>query len=542
MDPVHALSGSLERTNPIDLPAGDICTVVCDFFGPAQASSHLETERTWDNHAPLDSEVVDLLIAQCDEVEGNEILSPVIDRSPFLVFPVLPPTSLASTINLVLANGTTPARYADSDDKLLFHHYVNYVASVMMPFEHPWNPWKLFYPSVSLEYSEPGERALFHALLAHAAFNLAHLGGNAAKMMRLAAKHYNASIQHVNDGIQTSADKGPGAILAAIMTLMMAEVYSGQSRKWKHHLQGAWAFLLNTNSSELWNQSRFTCFSVQSLLIVKIIGSTTSTDDNYSPLTLTPALSHTHVTDDIFPSTALSILPVNTNTELKFAASISSTPQFGFTIGAQRSLLECISVIATVSRQMQLGPPASDPFNADRAVAEVLARLGHLQAQAQDDLPFQPEIKSAPSTDPDRPDPHVQDLARYQLNAFIYATYIYLYRSLMDTPPKRVATYVSLTFRNISSFCAQSNGNFSLWPAFIAAVEAYTEEDMALAQAWLQQSIHFGLGNRLLVKQIIEEVWRRREHAHCERGIDKGLITVDWRDVVRELGVDILLV
>lgn len=136
----------------------------------------------------------------------------------------MPPTSLTSTVNLVLANGGTHARHANSEDKFLFHHYVNYVASVMMPFEHPWNPWKLYYPSVSLKYSVPGERALYHAVLAQAAFNLAHLGGGTANMMRLAARHYNASIQHVNDGIQTSADKDPGPILAAIMTLMMAEV------------------------------------------------------------------------------------------------------------------------------------------------------------------------------------------------------------------------------------------------------------------------------------------------------------------------------
>lgn len=115
-------------------------------------------------------------------------------------------------------------RHANSEDKLLFHHYVNYVASVMMPFEHPWNPWKLYYPSVSLEYSVPGERALYHAVLAHAAFNLTHLGGGTAKMMHLAARHYNASIQHVNDSIQNSTDKDTGPILAAVMTLMMAEV------------------------------------------------------------------------------------------------------------------------------------------------------------------------------------------------------------------------------------------------------------------------------------------------------------------------------
>lgn len=274
-----------------------------------------------------------------------------------------------------------------------------------------------------------------------------------------------------------------------------------------------------------------------------IISSTTLTDNTYSPLALTLGLPH--VTDRISPanSTPVDALPPSpVSAELAFGASISSTPQFGFTIGAQKSLLECISAIATVSQQMRSDPPASTQFDADRAVSHVLACLGLLQAQANDGPPFHPDIDLALSTEPDQPAPHVQNVARYQLNAFIYATYIYLYRSLMDVPPKRVATYVSLTFQNISAFCAQSSGNFSLWPAFIAAVEAYTEENMASAREWLQGSIHFGLGNRLPVKRIIEEVWQRRENAHFESTIDKGLITVDWRDVVRDLRVDILLV
>ena len=237
-----------------------------------------------------------------------------------------------------------------------------------------------------------------------------------------------------------------------------------------------------------------------------------------------------------------SLSPPLVNTEMEFAATISATAHFGFTIGAQRSLLECISAITTVSQQMRSNPTASTQFDADRVVSQVLACLGHLQAQADDGLLFQHDVNLTHSTEPDQPAPQVRNLERYQLNAFIYATYIFLYRSLMEASPKRVATYVTMAFQNISAFCAQSSGNFSLWPAFIAAVEAYTEEDMASAREWLERSIHFGLGNRLLVKQIIEEVWRRRENAHLESTMDKGLITIDWRDVVKDLGVDILLV
>lgn len=188
----------------------------------------ISCERTWGDLPPLESHVVDLLIAQCDGMEidiNQHFLSGVADNyNPFLVFSGSSPTSLGSTVNHVLANGGVHATHANSDDNGLFHHYANYVASVMMPFEHPWNPWKKYYPAVSLNYSAPGERALYHAILAHAAFNLAHLGADTTKMMRLAANHYNTSIQHINEAIQLSEDKGSGGTLAAIMTLMMAEV------------------------------------------------------------------------------------------------------------------------------------------------------------------------------------------------------------------------------------------------------------------------------------------------------------------------------
>lgn len=239
---------------------------------------------------------------------------------------------------------------------------------------------------------------------------------------------------------------------------------------------------------------------------------------------------------------ALTFPALPENAEIAYAASISSTPQFGFTIGAQRSLLECISAITTVSQQLRANPPTKTPLDADRTVSQVLACLETLRTHENDDSRLESHDESPPAADIDQPAPRFSTLARYQLNAFIYATYIYLYRTLTDAPPQRVAPYVSLAFQNISAFCAESSGNFSLWPAFIAAVEAYTPEDMQSARQWLEQSINFGLGNRLPVKRIIEEVWRRRDDAHFERAMDKGLVAVDWRDVVRDLGIDILLV
>jgi hypothetical protein len=99
---------------------------------------------------------------------------------------------------------------------------------------------------------------------------------------------------------------------------------------------------------------------------------------------------------------------------------------------------------------------------------------------------------------------------------------------------------VELVFSNTQAFYSEDRGNFSLWPAFIAAVEAYTESDIGSAKEWLEQSSHFGLGNRRKIKHIVEYVWRRRDRMHLERNMDKGLVAIDWREI--GLDTDILLV
>lgn len=132
--------------------------------------------------------------------------------------------------------------------------------------------------------------------------------------------------------------------------------------------------------------------------------------------------------------------------------------------------------------------------------------------------------------------------AQAQTNAFVQATYIYLYRTFLDVPPRSVQTYVSKTLREVSTFFSSSKGNFSIWPAFIAAAEAYTEEDMAIAINWLNWMTNFGLGNRESLKAVLEEIWRRRDACSQQSGLDRGMIIIDWRKVMHELNCDVLII
>jgi hypothetical protein len=135
-------------------------------------------------------------------------------------------------------------------------------------------------------------------------------------------------------------------------------------------------------------------------------------------------------------------------------------------------------------------------------------------------------------------------VAGYHLNAFIAATHIYLHRTIFDLPPSSeiIKGYVGEVFENVESFLKAGGGNFSLWPAFIAAVEANEAKHMDAARKWLDFATSVGMGNRLKVKAIVEEVWRLRETLSKATGTNCGDISVDWRDIMVDLDLDILLV
>jgi hypothetical protein len=49
------------------------------------------------------------------------------------------------------------------------------------------------------------------------------------------------------------------------------------------------------------------------------------------------------------------------------------------------------------------------------------------------------------------------------------------------------------------------------------------------------------MGNRLHLKTVLEEVWHRRAFQAVSGEKDSGMIVIHWRDVMADLGVDVLL-
>ena len=113
-------------------------------------------------------------------------------------------------------------------EALLFHHYITYVAVIMMPYAHPRNPWVTEWPAAALEEATTlDQRALYNVTLAQSAFNLANLGDEDNKRTQVAigSKYYHRAIHELrrrldnDDGAATST-----MLVATILTLVFTEV------------------------------------------------------------------------------------------------------------------------------------------------------------------------------------------------------------------------------------------------------------------------------------------------------------------------------
>ncbi|CVK87885.1 uncharacterized protein FMAN_05299 [Fusarium mangiferae] len=368
----------------------------------------------------------------------------------------------------------------------------------MLPYEHPYNLWQCYWATAALEFALSGQEVLYRAMLAHSAFNIAHLRKNDVNMSSMALRYYSKALLYLKDNLGRS-NTDSSAMLASIMSLMFAEAYRGHSLDWKHHLRGARTLLLSYREFDPCDLSDLARSSLESLGVIDIIAGS-STWCNRSNV----EADRQHSSDAGNPS----------------PFTMLSTSDFIFTIGAPRCILE---LIAKITQSNQLQPGGISQTTNNELLHEVLSRLNSIQRSSS----FVPNNPLE---------------AKHQDNAFISATYIYCYRTLLDAPPHAVQQHVHDTLGHVSSFHANSAGNFSAWPAFIAAAEAYAEEDMATAQEWLNWATSVGIGSRTAIRVVLNEIWRTREGISRQSGLDPGKIALDWKKVMYELGCDSLLI
>jgi len=178
----------------------------------------VDCESTWRGFPVLDHDRVNLMIEECDTDCGHQTRSA---DTPFNVFSLSDRFSLSTQ---VLLASSQPLSKHEAQEKMLFQHYVKHVAYLMIAIDGGGrNPWRSTYPAIALRDSTPSTKALYYAMLAQAAFNLANLYGNRNDLQEQGMKYYGLALHDLRKSLEGST-YSYDSCTAALITLVMAEV------------------------------------------------------------------------------------------------------------------------------------------------------------------------------------------------------------------------------------------------------------------------------------------------------------------------------
>ncbi|VUC30648.1 unnamed protein product [Clonostachys rosea] len=394
-----------------------------------------------------------------------------------------------------------------TQDRFLFFHYVSHVAFLMTPIDDDRNPWKSVYPALALSSQSAACRSLYHGLLSQAAFNLANLRrgdqDSFARHRHEGLMHYGVSLNFLRESLDTP-DSEFICQVATFMTILMIEgVYSTEVYKWRSHFKGAAALVTKMLQSKDWTQSSDAWVISQSLALSLEIAQT----------------GHTSNARQAGPTGML-------------LDALSTRSDFGYTIGSPRAALKALSTL----RRDEFSPDLADG-NLEVEISDALRILSLIQ---EDDPENRSEFHEKPSKIAQSSE-RLNYLAQLHSRMFLNAVIIYLKRLGPGVTPSQVSTYTSAVLNDMSTFLDLDGGSISIWPVFVAAVEACDPIQRDMVRKWFEFSSCLGIENRLQARHIIEAVWRTRDSIADEMGCPATETIVDWTTIQQGLGVDILL-
>ncbi|KAK1246219.1 hypothetical protein MKX08_000021 [Trichoderma sp. CBMAI-0020] len=458
---------------------------------------------------PTDPSILDPPTADKSDLELQDVAS-LIDLSRSET----PPTPCVEA-SYSLLQPLTPTIYdwlsSSRDEATMFHHYVTWIAPIMIPVDSTNNPWKSVYPSTALQDSSPASRALYHAIIAQSAFNLANLYIGNRHIHRqnesVALEHYGASLRELGQTLKCTKDAEYNACAATLYTLMISEGQARDSVAWRSHFNGAGSFVTQFVRQKPWAQSTHSWVISQSIALSFEISQTgNAKPHNRSPIT-----------------------------EILFEG-VASRQNFGYTIGASCDVLRIISSTRLFMERIAHGDvPDNLCLTIQSYIAELLPE-NHAQCGIDLDIPERESIVKLLSRTE-----QFNFLDCLHLRLFRTAALIYIYQAILKVPPRGVSKYVRSVLLDAMTFMHIRGGAISMWPVFIAATEATDETDQQMVERWLAVSSQLGIPNRLVAGEVIRQIWHDRAQEAIARGVEPDQVVLDWKAVQQRLGVDLLL-
>jgi hypothetical protein len=303
-------------------------------------------------------------------------------------------------------------------------------------------------------------------------------------------------------------------VLAALYTIILAEhVFRGTASGWQSHIRGARAFVNQHLDQQPWTQSPDPYIVTQNFALSVLISSTV--DNQYS-------------------STAADGV-----SELEsLLHGLMTKPIFGYTLGGTSHILRAIYQTQLLEARLSGRSTGDGPPELEE---DTLAQVSKILLLCH--VPLVNKVEAYVSHRELRGitvHPHLRTLTRIHLRLFSTAVTIYLFCVVLRCPPSSMAQDVLRVLKDATTFIDTHRGNISIWPLFVAAVEACMQKSQALATHCLDILKSRGAGNRRDTHRVVHQVWAERERLAWERQCDPGEILIDWRPVMRRLKTDIL--
>jgi hypothetical protein len=195
--------------------------------------------------------------------------------------------------------------------------------------------------------------------------------------------------------------------------------------------------------------------------------------------------------------------------------------------------MSCISDINKYSQQGLI-------LGADKVTDEIIGNIRERLETSKNEKSLRPDLGSVSFNDASESSSS-HPAKQAHLRAYTAAALIYFHQEFYGLPPVVMAPYVSEILDSISVFTKLSRGNYTLWPIFIAAVEAYEEEDIRKFREIFKDACSVGMANRVQIQTLVERIWKIRDVQASQTGQEKGLIKVGWKKVMHSLEMDVLL-
>lgn len=407
-----------------------------------------------------------------------------------------------------------------NNENRLFHHYTVFLSIQMVPIDFENNPWKSTYPSIAIQEalaSDGGTRPLYHAILALTGLHLANLKGpdGGKNDLMIATRYYALALNDVREHLNQPTGHSYNTILAAMIVItLMEHNLENTGRGWRTHLIGALQLVMHDVVQKSWFQGHDAWVMTQTLAMFAIIAETTN--------------AHSRTSAGFLAELGLVL------------RDVMGHPRFGYTVGGNARLLNAIYQVRQLEEQLAVANAVNDVWAqvAMRQQAEDI--MQELQIDASDhDVDTYLSGNSALS-DADK-SPQKRSQVKMHLDLFAASIMIYCHRNVLHSQPCAVAGYVHKVLSCAHSLMEADCGAAFIWPVFVAAVEAYTPEMQDLASRFLMELEKRGGTSRKAMQQVIRQVWMDRQDLTSHLGCEPGEVAIDWRKVMGNLEVDILL-